>query len=154
MVVLKLLLTLAFAFLCEIVKILAINGTEHFGLSREAAASPQPLAEWIGYVTGISVVLFLIAGTIPMVIWALVRFRRTATNGVILLWAALILGGTFLQFIGASTNARGAELKCFISSSEARGFYFIKFAVEQAAIAKKCDDTYALWNPLSTAEQK
>jgi len=43
--------------------------------------------------------------------------------------------------------ASSAELRCFANPAEARGFYFVKFAVEQMTTAKKCDDTYALWNP-------
>jgi hypothetical protein len=50
-----------------------------------------------------------------------------------------------IAFLGAT--AHGAELTCFADLSEAAGFYFVRFAIEQGVTAKKCDDTYALWNP-------
>jgi hypothetical protein len=54
---------------------------------------------------------------------------------------------TILQIAFLVSVACGAELTCFKSSTEASGYHFIQFGVEQAAIAKNCDDTYRLWKP-------
>ena len=56
-------------------------------------------------------------------------------------------GRFFAVFLLCAIPAYGAELNCFTSPAEARGFYFLRFTVEQMTIAKRCDDSYALWNP-------
>jgi hypothetical protein len=97
--------------------------------------------------TGASATKFFLGGIIPMLIWALLRFRQTALNGISLLSCALILGVTFFWLLGTSVRTHGAELTCFANLSEVGGFYFIRFGVEQGEAAKRCDDTYALWHP-------
>jgi hypothetical protein len=56
-------------------------------------------------------------------------------------------GRFFAVFLLCAVPAYGAELNCFTSPAEARGFYFLRFTVEQMTSAKRCDDSYALWNP-------
>ncbi len=69
-------------------------------------------------------------------------------RSLLALWGAPVKAIAALPTIAFLCSAGyGAELKCFANPVEARGFYFVKFAVEQGTTAKKCDDTYALWNP-------
>lgn len=86
-------LLLAFAILCQLVSIVIFA---HLGNREFINISSSSWPVWAGYSAGRSVLPLAVGGLVPLIVWACLRFRRTALAWVLLLWATLTAGMTYM----------------------------------------------------------
>src|ERR1035437_1418301 len=76
-------------------------GFELFEMQQDTLSAPVPLGGSIGHLVGAAFSLFGIAGILPMIIWAFMRFRGANAGGIFVLWAILAVVMAFLIDYGA-----------------------------------------------------
>jgi hypothetical protein len=65
---------------------------------RGARLGTYPLLIFIARLIDTALAVFVIAGLIPVIVWAFRGFARTSANAVMIVWAILIAGFVYFQY--------------------------------------------------------
>src|SRR5258708_3097158 len=87
-------LLVAFAVSCQLASIVILA---HLGNREFVSISSSAWPFWVAYSVGRSTAPLVVGGVVPLVLWAFLRFRRTALWWVLLLWATCTAGMAYMM---------------------------------------------------------